>query len=97
MLSTLLGRATAGSPSGQVEAALRAFDAVCRPRAELVARSGFETSALLAGSAPGVGLANPAALAAGLERTECAILHRFEVQAHLAAAVGTMDQFAIRG
>ena len=93
VLSTLLGRAIS-NPSA-IEAALYAFDTVCRPRAELVARSGYEASALLAGSSPGIGTADPATLAAELERVECTLVHNFDIQAHVAAAVGIMDQFLV--
>ncbi len=118
VLSALLGRAGGGGGGGGgsngsgsdsddrgavIAAALRAYDHACRPRAERAARAAFETTALLAGRAPGVGV-DPGRLAAALSvttttttTTTCGEEGRgggegLDVPVHVAAAVGVMEQ-----
>ncbi|KAK7750150.1 hypothetical protein SLS62_007899 [Diatrype stigma] len=97
VLSTLLGAAgpRSDSTTNAIPAALRAFEAVCRPRARRAARLACETTALLAGCAPGVGLdaGKLAGAYCGAESgDDCGGDGGGGVQARLAAAVGVMEQ-----
>lgn len=87
VLSRLLGRA--GAASG-VAAALAAYDAACRPRAERAIRASFDLGHLLTGRAPGVGLGDPLELAKALR--QCTdILEDIDAEAHCREAERLMD------
>ncbi|KAI1658595.1 FAD/NAD(P)-binding domain-containing protein [Daldinia decipiens] len=87
LLSTLLGRL---SSKAAIPAALRAFDQLCRPRAEQATRLSAETGLLIAGRAPGIGL--------NADLLQHHLRHKFEfllnvdIEAHRTAAVSIMDQ-----
>ncbi|KAI8959377.1 FAD/NAD(P)-binding domain-containing protein [Daldinia sp. FL1419] len=92
ILSTLLGRL---SSKAAVPAALRAFDQVCRPRAEQAARLGVETGLLLTGRAPGIGL--------NADLLQQHLRHKFEfllntdIEPQRASAIRIMDQLLEAG
>ncbi|KAI0101092.1 FAD/NAD(P)-binding domain-containing protein [Daldinia grandis] len=87
LLSTLLGRLPS---KAAIPAALRAFDQVCRPRAEQATRLSAETGLLITGRAPGIGL--------NADLLQQHLRHKFEfilnvdIEAYRTAAVSIMDQ-----
>lgn len=87
LLSTLLGRLPSRAA---IPAALRAFDQVCRPRAEQATRLSAETGLLITGRAPGIGL-NADLLQQHL-RHKFEFLLNVDIEAHRAAAISIMDQ-----
>ncbi|KAI0130540.1 hypothetical protein BJ170DRAFT_594049 [Xylariales sp. AK1849] len=90
ILSTLLGRTTSTS---DVAAALRAFDQVCRPRAERVVRASFDVGLLMTGRAPGIGL-DPTLLAKTLQQKwDC--IENFDINAYRTEAISSMDQLVM--
>ncbi|KAF3015856.1 hypothetical protein E8E14_007315 [Neopestalotiopsis sp. 37M] len=89
VLSTLLGRATSRA---DVPAALRAYDEVCRPRAELVMRASADAALLLTGRGPGVGL-DPARLAAALEAA-LGVVENLDIKAYCLVAIEIMDRLS---
>ncbi|KAI1864019.1 uncharacterized protein JN550_009039 [Neoarthrinium moseri] len=92
VLSTLLGRAQSKSA---VPTALRAFDEVCRPRAELVIRASFDINLLLTGRAPGIGL-DPVLLANTL-RQKWDMIENIDINAHCLKAMNSMDHQIVMG
>lgn len=87
ILTTLLGKATS---KFDVSAALKAYDEVCRPRAELVIRATSDISLLMTGRAPGIGL-DPVLIAKTLEQ-KWDIIENFDINAHCMAAIRAMDR-----
>ncbi|KAI1505963.1 hypothetical protein F5X99DRAFT_427854 [Biscogniauxia marginata] len=92
VLSTLLGRI----PSREtIPAALKAFDHVCRPRAEQAMQHSSECGLLLTGKAPGIGL--DADLLAQHLKGKWDFLVNVDIEALQSAAVNTMDQMLTSG
>ncbi|OTB09868.1 hypothetical protein K445DRAFT_17229 [Daldinia sp. EC12] len=87
ILSTLLGRLPS---KAAIPAALRAFDQVCRPRAEQAARLSAETGLLITGRAPGIGL-NADLLQQNLNHKFDFLLN-VDIETNQATAVMIMDQ-----
>lgn len=86
VLVALLSRTTSRS---SVPAALRAYDEICRPRAEIVSRAAADVTLLATGQAPGVGL-DPNLLARNLEQ-KLNIIESLDITAHCLAALTAMD------
>ncbi|KAH8648411.1 hypothetical protein BX600DRAFT_517802 [Xylariales sp. PMI_506] len=93
--STLLGRA--GPSPASIAAALRAFDTICRPRAELISRAAFDVGLLVTGRAPGVGLLGqePEAFAKML-KNKWDHEENFDTRAYLAGAIEVMEKLMAR-
>ncbi|ETS77718.1 hypothetical protein PFICI_09780 [Pestalotiopsis fici W106-1] len=89
ILSTLLGRTTSRA---HVAAALRAYDEVCRPRAELVMRTSADIGMLLSGCGPGVGL-DPGRLAEALEQA-FGMIEGLDIKAYCIMAIEIMDRLS---
>ncbi|KAH6645988.1 hypothetical protein BKA67DRAFT_663862 [Truncatella angustata] len=87
ILVTLLGRTTSRS---SISSALRAYDEVCRPRAETVISAAHDISLLMTGRAPGIGL-NPVPLAEAL-RQKWGSIENLNLNAHCMAALGAMNR-----
>lgn len=87
VLSTLMSRV--GSHS-DIPFALRAYDLICRPRAEHAARASQETGLLCSGGMPGVGL--DGRLLAEQLGAKWDFLHDVDIEAHRSRAVQAMEQ-----
>ncbi|KAI1765793.1 FAD/NAD(P)-binding domain-containing protein [Hypoxylon sp. FL1150] len=87
ILSSLLGRLPS---KAAIPAALQAYDQVCRPRADLAAKSSAKTGFLVTGRGPGVGL--DADLLQHQLRHKWDFLLEIDIDARRAAANVIMDQ-----
>lgn len=87
VLVTLLSRTTSRS---NVPGVLRAYDEVCRPRADFVARASTEIDGLMTGGAPGVGL-DPSLLAKALDQ-KWDVIESLDIKAYCIAALAGMDR-----
>ncbi|KAK6081498.1 mannitol 1-phosphate dehydrogenase [Seiridium cupressi] len=86
ILLNLLGRSTSRSA---VPSALRAYDEMCRPRAELFIRANADIGLLMAGRAPGIGL-DPVLLAKTLKQ-KWNVVNSLDINAYCMAAIAAMD------
>ncbi|KAK6222017.1 hypothetical protein LQW54_001240 [Pestalotiopsis sp. IQ-011] len=89
ILTTLLGRTTSRA---DILAALRAYDELCRPRAELVMRAAADSATLLTGRGPGVGL-DPDLLGKALEQSYSTI-ENLDIEAYCMMAIESMDRWS---
>lgn len=87
MLCTVLGRA---SSHLEISAALRAYDYVCRPRADHVLSAASEAKRVLLGKSRSAEL-DPEKLSAELEQ-KWAVIHNVDYTGLQTAAMDTMDQ-----